>query len=524
VTFTIRRQIAALAAAGFVLVIVAGAIGYRGTWAIADEQATARNAASALTAAQSVDKARALFRGNILATLVTNNATERQTVLDMLGVNVAQARAGIDDVIRYLPDVRPAADAVLPVLDELIASGQRIVTLASRVASDPTRKAALAARPAYDAVDTKAADALGGLTAEITLRVKQAYEQATSVARNAQTLTLITCALAALLLGGSALLLARRISRRMAHSLTAARSIAEYDLTVDATLPGGDELAQLGDSLNGIVGSLRAAMVEIGGNANSVAAASEQLTATSRQLSAGAGTASDEADRASSEISQVTASVSEATAAAQGLEASIQEITAAVSEAAAVAREAVDLAETTNQTIERLRSSSDEVSAVVSIITSIAEQTNLLALNATIEAARAGEHGKGFAVVAGEVKDLSQETASATGDISQKVAAMQRDTTGAFDAISRISQVIDRIDQLQQSISGAVEHQSRATGQIVASVNTAVRSASGVGGSITSVAEATTVTHEAAGQTEAAATELAHLSHQLRLVSDRFRH
>jgi methyl-accepting chemotaxis protein len=524
VTFTLRRQIAALAVAGFVLVSTAGAIGYRSISVIAGQQAAARDAAAALQAVESADIARALFRGNVLATLVTNNATERQAALDRLGANVAQARAGLDRVIQYVPALRPQADAVLPVLNDLIASGQRMVTLASRVASDPTRKAALAARPAYDAVDARAAEVIASLNAAITRRVQQSYEQATSAASRAKLLTLITGILAALVLGGAALLLARRIARRMDRSLAAARSIAEYDLTVDASLPGGDELAQLGTSLNAIVGSLRSAMTEIAGNANSVAAASEQLTATSRQLSAGAGTASSEAAQASQDIGRVTASVDQTTGAARGLESSIDAITTAVTEADTVAREAVELATSTNRTIERLRSSSEEVSAVVSIITGIAEQTNLLALNATIEAARAGEHGKGFAVVAGEVKDLSQETASATGDISAKVAAMQRDTAGAFDAITRISEVIDQIDQLQRSISTALDSQTEATGRIVTSVTTAVRSAAGVADSIARVADTTSLTHEAATQTEAAAVELAQLSHQLRLVSEKFRY
>ncbi|MEU4624821.1 methyl-accepting chemotaxis protein [Actinoplanes sp. NPDC023801] len=522
--FTIRRQIAALAVAGFVLVIVAGAIGYQGISAIADQQVAARNAAAARQAAQSADVARALFRGNVLATLVTNNATERQTALDQLGANVSQARTGIDDVIRYMPAMRPRADAVLSVLNELIASGQRMVTLASRVASDPTRKAALAARPAYDAVDAKAAASLGDLNAAITAEVQESYDRASSVATQAKRLTLIVGILAALVLGGAALVLARRIAARIDRSLATASSIAAYDLTVDASLPGSDELSELGRSLNAIVASLRTAMNDITGNANAVAAASEELTATSRQLSEGAGTASSEASRASEDIGLVTSSVGDTTSAARGLESSIDEITTAVAEADTVTKEAVLLAETTNDTIERLRTSSEEVSAVVSIITGIAQQTNLLALNATIEAARAGQQGKGFAVVAGEVKDLSQETASATGDITEKVAAMQRDTASAFEAISRISEVIGRIDELQRSISAALERQMESTGQIVANVATAVRSAEGVADSINRVAGTTTLTHEAATQTEAAAIELAQLSHRLRLVSEQFRH
>jgi methyl-accepting chemotaxis protein len=522
-TFTIRRQIAALAVAGFVLVIASGAIGYGGTSALARQQGTARNAAAALQAIQATDNARALFRGNVMTSLVTNDATERQKVLDKLGENVAQARAGVDDVIRYMPELRPRADAVLPALDELIASGQRIVTLASRVASDPGRTAALAARPAYDQVDAKAGETIAVLQTAINDRVRRSYDDAASKAVNVKRLVMVTGVLAAVVLGGTALLLARRIAHRVARCLSAARSIATYDLTVDASMGGSDELAQLAGSLNAIVGSLREAMTEIGGNANSVAAASEELTSTSRHLSTGAGTASAEAAEASRGIGEVTGGVGEAHEAARGLDTSIRDITSAVGEAGAVAREAVDLAAQTNHMIERLRTSSEEVSAVVSIITSIAEQTNLLALNATIEAARAGEQGKGFAVVAGEVKELSSETASATGDISAKVTAMQSDTARAFEAISKISQVIERIDELQRAVSTAVDAQIEAAARIVANVEVAAQSAATVAGSITRVAGNTSLTHEAANQTESAATELAQLSQQLRLVSDRFR-
>jgi len=77
------------------------------------------------------------------------------------------------------------------------------------------------------------------------------------------------------------------------------------------------------------------------------------------------------------------------------------------------------------KTMDRIREGITEleeeiivVGKVAQQIDAIAKQTNLLALNATIEAARASDAGKGFAVVAGEVKNLSNQTANATHEIS----------------------------------------------------------------------------------------------------------
>ena len=90
--------------------------------------------------------------------------------------------------------------------------------------------------------------------------------------------------------------------------------------------------------------------------------------------------------------------------------------------------------------MDHLGQASAEIGEVVKVINSVAQQTKLLALNATIEAARAGEAGKGFAVVANEVKELANETAKATRQISEKIDAIQSGTEGAVMVIARHQQ------------------------------------------------------------------------------------
>ena len=157
------------------------------------------------------------------------------------------------------------------------------------------------------------------------------------------------------------------------------------------------------------------------------------------------------------------------------------------------------------------------------VITSIAQQTNLLALNATIEAARAGEAGKGFAVVANEVKELAKETAKATEEIGQKIDAIQGDTKAAVRAIGEISQIINQINDISNTIASAVEEQTATTNEIGRNVTEAAKGTEEIARNISGVATAAESTTSGAGDTQKAAIELSRMANELQSLVSRFR-
>lgn len=118
------------------------------------------------------------------------------------------------------------------------------------------------------------------------------------------------------------------------------------------------------------------------------------------------------------------------------------------------AREAVDDAARATDTVEGLRTSSQEIRRAVDLITQVAVQTRMLALNATIEAARAGRSGRGFAVVASEVKALADEAASSSEAVIARVDAVQE---AASQAILALEGVTQRIHDMDARVAGIAE-------------------------------------------------------------------
>lgn len=305
--------------------------------------------------------------------------------------------------------------------------------------------------------------------------------------------------------------------------LEVVNAAAKGDLTKKVTVSGADAMGQMGDALGGFLRDLASSMGQIAHNSQSLAAASEELTAVAKTMSHNAGETAQQSQIVSAASEQVSKNVETVATGTEEMSASIREIAANSTEAARVATDAVRITKSMNSVIAQLGSSSEEIGKIVKVITNIAGQTNLLALNATIEAARAGEAGKGFAVVANEVKELAKETAKATEDITEKINAIQRDTSNAVRAIGEIELIVGRVNDYSTAIASAVEEQTATTNEMSRNVGEAARGSIEIAQNIVSVATAARSTTEGADSTRSAAESLSKMAGELQSAVSRFK-
>ena len=297
---------------------------------------------------------------------------------------------------------------------------------------------------------------------------------------------------------------AEALSQKVDSMLEVVNAAAHGDLTKTISVSGSDAIGQMGEGLQRFLSDLRSSIGTISQTSTTLTDSSGELKTVSNKMASTAEETSTQAKIVSGAAEEVSHNVQTVSAGVEEMSASIKEIATSATEAATVATTAVGVAESTNETVAKLGESSEEIGKVIKVITSIAQQTNLLALNATIEAARAGEAGKGFAVVANEVKELAKETAKATEDISQKIEAIQKDTTGAVEAIGKISTIINQINDIQNTIASAVEQQNATTNEMARNVQEAARGSSEIAQNIVGVAQAAQETSQGAASAQVA--------------------
>jgi methyl-accepting chemotaxis protein len=434
------------------------------------------------------------------------------------------ARKGMDDLIAELDGD--------PVPDETRAAYRQFATA---ITSFDTTSAAMATAgqsgdasafgrllPDLQRAEADAVTALNAASDAQTTATAATADAARDAYVSARTITLLVVLLGLALSVALAVLVARSVTRPVERIREVLAQVTAGDLRVRAGRTGGAELGQVAESLDETLDALSAVLTLVNDSAGRLAAASVQLDAGAESMAQNARSAAGQADVVVASAGEVASSVDTVATGSQQMEAAIREISQNASEASRVAGQAVSVAETTTRTVGKLGDSSQEIATVVKLINGIAEQTNLLALNATIEAARAGEAGKGFAVVASEVKELAQETARATEDISKRVEAIQTDTAGAVSAIGEISTVIGQINDYQATIAAAVEEQTATTNEMNRNVAEAAGSSRSIADAITGLAAGSAETNQRVAEAQRSASELSRMSDELQSAVSRF--
>ncbi|KWX70046.1 methyl-accepting chemotaxis protein [Paenibacillus jilunlii] len=345
-----------------------------------------------------------------------------------------------------------------------------------------------------------------------------------------------------------------------------ARRVSEGYLNEEIQINRTDEIGQLAQNYNLMVGSLRNIVVDISDTSGMLASSSQQLTATTEENSRATGYVAELVQDSSTEAETQTAAMAETARAMEEMSSGIQKIAEA---AASIVDSSSDteadvstgsrkieqmslqmdaIRQSTHQSselISQLNGLNSQVSEMSSAISNIAVQTNLLSLNAGIEAARAGEHGRGFAVVASEVRKLADQSKTTAGNIQDIIEQMTglidrtyqaihvsvaadvelgiQVTTEAKEAFISIEQSTAKINGQIHDISAITEQMSAGAQEVAASVQEVSNISRSTSDAFQNVTAATEQQLASMEQISASSTELSKMAADLQHKIERFK-
>ncbi len=358
---------------------------------------------------------------------------------------------------------------------------------------------------------------LEALETQFMERVVASQRELAEQTRGTERLLLISIIGSVLCGAGIGLLVLLSITRPLGRVVSLARAVAAGDLEARASGSYSAEMAVLRDSIEAMVGTLKAKIAEAEhrsaeaaeegqrarqaaqeaqaakaaaerAKAEGMIAAAGQLERTVEGISAVTAAISSQVGQASTGAERQSARVSEAATAIEQMNATVLEVAqnaastahstdaarCRANEGSGVMRQVVDGMDEVRRVSAELKGSMDSLGTMVgnigqimSVISDIADQTNLLALNAAIEAARAGDAGRGFAVVADEVRKLAEKTMGATREVGEAVTGIQNGTRvnvanveRALGAVESTTELATRCGEVLHEIVSMVDSAS----------------------------------------------------------------
>ncbi|WLR51756.1 methyl-accepting chemotaxis protein [Bacillus tianshenii] len=296
--------------------------------------------------------------------------------------------------------------------------------------------------------------------------------------------------------------LALAIIRSITNPLQSMKEVAEKvthgDLRETIQIRSKDELGKLSEAFNTMIESLRLILANINGQADSLAATSEEFTANTEQTSHATNQIATNIqdvtkgiENQSNNIFSITNVIAQMASEIEQIAHSSKQVTETATEATSAADEGTNSVQSSQQqmnsisekmeamkqSVQLLGTRSSEIENIIGVITHISEETNLLALNAAIEAARAGDAGKGFAVVAQEIRKLANQSSDSADQIKNLIQTIQvevdqaiahtkegtEETAKGLEIVSKTSHSFENIKSLFDSVALQIRQVSEAS-------------------------------------------------------------
>lgn len=224
--------------------------------------------------------------------------------------------------------------------------------------------------------------------------------------------------------------------------------------------------------------SMRNLKVELSNTIRQIDTSAGQVSSASGQVSTGAQSLSQGSISQASAVEELAATINEISESAKKTSSAAEEAGQSVNQAGAQLGISMEYVKDLNSAMEKISTSSEEISKIIATIESIAFQTNILALNAAVEAARAGSSGKGFAVVADEVRNLaskSEEASKATKELIESSIASVNEGSQVVnkvtESLERTSAIAGNVTTQMNIVVNAVENQNVAITQITEGID-----------------------------------------------------
>ena len=261
-------------------------------------------------------------------------------------------------------------------------------------------------------------------------------------------------------------MMARSVVKPLIEVTRVTREIAAGDLTHHVQVRGNDEVAEtlkalveMQQSLQRVVGDVRAA--------------TDSITIASSEVAAGSQDLSGRTEQAASNLQETASSMEQISGTIQHSSDAARTANQLASSAATAASQGGEVVSRVVSTMDAIAQGSRRIADIIGVIDGIAFQTNILALNAAVEAARAGEQGRGFAVVASEVRALAHRVAEAAKEIKTLIgASVEQVDVGsslvqeAGASMAHIVDAVQRVSDVIGEISAAATEQSDGIAQV----------------------------------------------------------